>query len=40
VDWWQRTPWGDRDRVGVRLAWVPALGTFLLVVFLLVDQVF
>jgi hypothetical protein len=40
VDWWQRTPWADRNRVGVRLAWANLLMAFLLVLSLVVAKLF
>jgi hypothetical protein len=33
-------PWGDRDRVGVRLAWASALCTTLVVLSVLVAELF
>ncbi len=39
MGWWKRMPWGDRNRVGVRLAWAQALLVFVLVLYLAVSQI-
>jgi hypothetical protein len=40
MGWWQRAPWGDRNRVGVRLAWANALVVFVVVLVLVIHQLF
>jgi hypothetical protein len=29
MNWWDRMPWADRERVGIRLAWASVLVTVL-----------
>jgi hypothetical protein len=38
VGWWQRTPWADRNKVGVRLAWANLLLAFVFVLALVVAK--
>ena len=40
MGWWQRAPWGDKRRVGVRLAWANAFVAVLAVLYLLLDSAF
>ena len=36
MGWWGRTPWGNRDRIGVQLAWAAVLVALVVVAYLLV----
>ncbi len=36
--WWQRGPWGNRDRVGVQLAWAAVLVALIVVLCLVVQD--